>query len=194
MKTQNPKEYSQLVAHLGKFKDSKKFKKVGGNLSFDEMKLINESNHNVVELSNKFDKVDTVIRKFIERFLPKEVEECGYKQLQCKEVTKIAEKFGIGTISFHAYRVIAVDPIKDIIDSSENLFFRRRNIPKKIFERLLPWIFYYLKCYLPLTSIMTIIYDKFEIRLTAHQVFHMVFQPWCFQLPDNTLNEMPSNT
>ena len=176
MKTQNPKEYSQLVAHLGKFKDSKKFKKVGGNLSFDEMKLINESNHNVVELSNKFDKVDTVIRKFIERFLPKEVEECGYKQLQCKEVTKIAEKFGIGTISFHAYRVIAVDPIKDIIDSSENLFFRRRNIPKKIFERLLPWIFYYLKCYLPLTSIMTIIYDKFEIRLTAHQVFHMVFQ------------------
>ena len=176
LKKQNPKEYSLLVTYLAKFKDSKRFEKVDENLTFDEIKLINESNLNIVVLSNELNKVETVVRRFKERFSPEAVEECGYKQLQCKEVTKIAEKFGIDTISFHAYRMIAVDPIKDIMDPNQNIFSKLRNNPKKIFERLLPWIFYYLKCYLPLTSIVTIIYDRFKIRLTTHQVFHMVFQ------------------
>ena len=169
MKTQSPKEYSQLVAYLAKFKDSKKFENVDDNLTFEEMKMINESNHNVVELSNKLNKVDTVIRAFIERFLPEEVEECGYKQLQCNNVTEMENKFGRGTITFHKYRMIAVDPIKDV-------FSMRSDDPTEKFERLLPWIFYYLKCYLSLNEITKIVYKSFQTLLTAHQVFHMVFQ------------------
>ena len=88
----------------------------------------------------------------------------------------IENKFGKDTNSFHAYRMIAVDPIKDIKNPSKKMYSLWCNNPTRMFERLLPWIFYYLKCYLPLTDIVTILYDVFEIRLTTHQVFHMVFQ------------------
>ena len=175
MKKTNPIEYSQLVAYLAKFKNSKKFEEVDTNLTFDDMKYINASNHNVLEVRQKLNKVDTVIREFIERFSPEEVEVSGYIKLQCEEVTETVKKFGRSTNSFHAYRMMALDTIKDMRDPSK-IFCRWGNNPMEMFDRLLPWIFYYLKCYLPLDSIVTIVYDKFQIHLTTHQVFHMVFQ------------------
>ena len=61
--------------------------------------------------------------------------------------------------------MIVIDPIEQIIGT-----------PKTLLNELLPRIFNYLKCYLPLANIKAIILNKFQIRLTTHQLFHMVFQ------------------
>ena len=101
MRKEKPKDHALLVAYLAKFKDSKKFENVDLNLTFDNIKIINENEYNVDELSNKTQKVGTVIREFLERYTPKEeVEVDGYQRLQCKQVEKVAKEFGICTKTF----------------------------------------------------------------------------------------------
>ena len=170
MKREKLRDHSQLVAYLEKFKDSKNFVKVDVNLTFDDIKLINASDCNVDELSKKIHKVRTVIIEFLERYVPREVETSGYKRLQCVEIEGVMKEFGTRPKTFHVYRMIIVNPIDQVIDASRKLG------KEGIFANFLPWMFYYIKCYLPLNTIRTVIQDKFHINLTTHQIFHVIFQ------------------
>ena len=170
MRKENPKDYSQLAAYLGKFKDSKIFLEVDRHLRFGDIKLINAGDCSVDELSKRAQKVGTVILEFLERYTPRDVEMSGYKRLQCEEVERVANDFGSKTKTFQIYRMIIVNPIEQVTVASKNL------VKEKIFQNFLPWIFYYIKCYLPLNDIKTIFQDDFQIHLTTHQIFHLVFQ------------------
>ena len=170
MKRDKPKDHSQLVAYLEKFKDSKNFVKVDVNLTFDDIRIINASDCNVDELGKKIHKVRTVIIEFLERYRPRDVEMSGYERLQCGEIERVVKEFGTSTKTFHVYRMIVVNPIDQVIDASRKL------VKEEIFANFLPLMFYYIKCYLPLNTIRTIIQNKFHINLTTHQMFHVIFQ------------------
>ncbi|KAI6659793.1 Interferon-induced very large GTPase 1 [Oopsacas minuta] len=177
LKQKNESEYTQIITYLHKFSESRNFSNVDTHLSLDDIFFINQSVLSINLLSIQLNKVETVIRNFVQRYAPLEIEENGYKNLQLVKVAEIAHNFGTDTKTFHTYRMIVTDSIESMIQSAKSI--KSQNIihkPKEIFKKLLPLTFYYLKCSLPFEDITRIIAETCQITFTTHDVFHIIFQ------------------
>ena len=169
----NINDYVQLKRYFGRFEESKLFFDITSTLTIDDIYQIRgNSLDNIERLSLQLNKVETLIRNYLERYQPNSVvtEHCTNSQIN--QIQKIFKIFGNDRITFHMYRMIISNSFEDVIHNAE----LEEQAPTNVLQELLPLAFYYLKCSLPLDDITHIIANTSKITLTTHDLFHILFQ------------------
>ena len=174
LQKRNNDEYLVLRKYIERFEESNSFFKIFG-LTIEDIILIKQSSfHTIEELSIKLNKVESVIRDFLDQYHPSPVVSKHFTDLQKEHLSQIRNDFAKTSITFHTYRMIISNSFKEIIDKVE----QTKQIPMAVFNELLPLAFYYLKCSLPLDDITQIIANNITSKtlLTTHDLFHLLFQ------------------
>ena len=173
LKKKNIVKYQILQKYFARFEESKTFFEINLNLSVEDIILIEQLSHNSIEeLSSKLNKVETVIKDYLEQYSPSTVVRKHCVTSQRNQILKIVNSFGKERITFQTYRMIISNSFKEIISGAE----QDEQVQKNVFDDLLPLAFYYLKCSLPLDDITQIIANTSKINLTTHDMFHILFQ------------------
>ena len=175
LKETNPKEYGEVKRYFENFQESQNFFEIDDTLSNEAKKCIRASTlEDIDELSTKLNRPRIVIRDYLLQFSPDDelMQDCAQEKM--KQIQDIYEICRLDKqISHITYRMI-------ISDSLENLIHKvkasEKKSAEKIFERLLPIAFYYLKCSLPLKEFSQIFAELTNISLTTLDIFHLLFQ------------------
>ena len=176
LKETNPKEFGEVKRYFENFQESQNFFEIDDTLSNEAKKCIRASTlEDIDELSIKLNRFRIVIRDYLLQYSPDEELMQDYAQEKMKQIQDIYEKFRAGNkqISRITYRIIISDSFQNLI---HNVKTSEEKSPNKIFEKLLPIAFYYLKCSLPLKKFSQIIADQTKISLTTLDIFHLIFQ------------------
>ena len=170
----NREDFEFLMQYFRKYDESDNFLKCDLNLSMDDITKIKQSSRDDVEqLSSKLNKVESIIYDYINQYAVYHIENANCAELQAKQISEIALSFGTTKFSFDNYRTIITNSFDEIISQVENATECKGDMA---LIRLLPLVFYYLKCSLPFEDIARIIANLSDITLTTHDVFHLVFQ------------------
>ena len=92
--------------------------------------------------------------------------------MQITEMKQIVKTFGNTQLTFHSSRMIVSDSFEEKIQKSD----WSSKKPKNAFNELLPQIFYYLRCSLPLEDLSNMIMLSYRGVFTTHDLFHLIFQ------------------
>ena len=92
--------------------------------------------------------------------------------MQMTEMKQIVKTFGNTQLTFHSSRMIVSDSFEEKIQKSD----WSSKKPKNAFNELLPQIFYYLRCSLPLEDLSNMIMLSYRGVFTTHDLFHLIFQ------------------
>ena len=170
----NVPEYLAVKDYFMKFEESRNFFKINKKLSIEAKTCIRASSiYNTKELSVKLNIMEKLIREyFLQYYLDKQLMfYCAQEQFI--QIQHLKENFLTEIqISHTTYRMIISDSSETLIQNANIL----RGSPKKVFDKLLPLTFYYLKCSLPLEEITEIISSITKISLTTLDLFHLIFQ------------------
>ena len=168
------KDSEILKKYFLKFEESKSFFDFDINLSMDDISLINQNpSETVKHLSNRINKVETVIREYLGQYIPNHMvtESCTLNQVN--NIRKLVTTFGERQLTLCSYRLIISNSFESMIEEAIN---KESNTPKDIFHYLLPMTFYYLKCNIPFEDVTQIIANTCKLSLTTHELFHVTFQ------------------
>ena len=142
-------------------------------LTLEDIMTIKQSDCiDLEQLSVKLHKVQTVIKDYLEQYHPNSIVRKHNKITQISEMEQIANVFGNTPLTFHIYRMIISDSLEELILQS-NWSSKK---PQNAFRQLLPQIFYYLKCSLPLEHLSNMIALSYKGVFTTHDLFHLIFQ------------------
>ena len=169
----NATDCDELKRYFGRFEESKSFFDIASALTIEDISQIRgNSLDNIERLSLQLNKVETLIRNYLEQYQPNSVvrEHCTNSQIN--QIQKIFKIFGNDRITFHMYRMVISNSFEDVIHNAE----LGEQAPRNVLQELLPLAFYYLKCSLPLDDITHLIANTSKITLTAHDLFHILFQ------------------
>ena len=175
LRDKNREEYRKLVDYFNKFKESRAFLEIDMILTQQDILTIRQSDCTDLEqVSAKFHKVQTVIRNFFEQYNPCLIDREHKMNTQMTEMKRIVNTFGNTQLLFHTSRMIISDSLEELIQQSDWSSIE----PQNAFIELLPQIFYYMRCSLPLedlTNIIALSYKGTRI-FTTHDLFHLIFQ------------------
>ena len=168
------REYQDVKQYFLKFEESQNFFEIDETLSSEAKACIRASSlDDIGDLSLKLNKIERVIRDYLLRYSPDRelMFDCAQKQLS--QIQNIKKLFGTEIqISHTIYRMIISDSFSNLIQNVNNL----DGSPKEKFRELLPLIFYYIKCSLPLEQLRQTIASISNISLTTLDIFHLIFQ------------------
>ena len=169
----NDFEYVAVQNYFTKFEESRNFFNIK-TLSIEAKTCIRANSfNNTKELSVKLNVMERLIREYFLQYSPDKQLMLDCAQNQFIQIQKIKEYFLADIkISYTTYRMIISDSSDTLIQNAKKL----RGSPKKVFDKLLPLAFYYLKCSLPLEEITQIISSITKISLTTMDIFHLIFQ------------------
>ena len=168
----NNAEHLQVYHYFKRFEESKTFYEIDKNFTIQEIICIKNSNLDLEQLSIKLHKPKTLIYNHLTVYYPSQIELDYQADLQKKSIEKHVNNFGTEIKTFQSYRMIISDSMEDMIENAQEVGIR----PNQALKKLLPLIFYYLKCSLSFTDITPIIAKALNITLTAHELFHIIFQ------------------
>ena len=160
-------DYSKIQKYFKKYDESKDFFEIDTELSIKDILVIKESNLDTEQLSIKLNKVETVIKRHLQQYIPNKAEKEYCANLQRKQIEELLVSFGKDTKTFHNYRTILSDFTK-----TDNLSAD----PVEAFGQLIPLIFYYLKCSLSFKDITAKIAESCKMTITTNDIFHLIFQ------------------
>ena len=170
---QNTTDYEELKRYFGRFEESRSFFDIASTLTIEDISQIRGNSLDDIErLSLQLNKVETLIRNYLEQYQPNSVvrEHCTNSQIN--QIQKIFRTFGNERITFHMYRMVISNSFEYLIHNAE----LEEQAPSDVLKELLPLALYYLKCSLPLDDITHIIANTSKITLTTHDLFHILFQ------------------
>ena len=145
------------------------------NLTMDDIIVIKQnSKHSVEELSNKLGKNESVITEYIHQYTVHHVEHKYHTELQEKRIKDISKAFENSSFSPTDYKTIVTHSFDPLINEIKN--GEKSKKFQNLIEKLLPLIFYYIRCSLPFEDIIQIITNVSGISLTSHDLFHGIFQ------------------
>ena len=173
LKRKEINEYEQVRTYFERFEESKTFFKVDLTLTIEDINQLKKSSLDSIEqLSQRLNKVETIIEEYLEQYHPNSVVKENNLNSQIRQIQEFVRHFGGDVLTFHAYRMIISNSFEDLIHEAE----LHVDNPKEVFKTLLPLVFYYLKCSLPLDDVTQTIANTSKIILTTHDLFHMLFQ------------------
>ena len=166
-------EHRAVKDYFMKFEESKNFFKIK-TLSIEDKTCIRASSiENTTELSIKLNVMERLIKDYFLQFSPDEQLMLDCRQQQLKQIEIMMEIFGgEKQISHTTYRMIISDYFVNLIQNAKNF----HGSPKKVIHELLPLIFYYIKCSLPLDELTQIFSSITSIPITTLDLFHLIFQ------------------
>ncbi|KAI6650610.1 P-loop containing nucleoside triphosphate hydrolase [Oopsacas minuta] len=168
----NNRDYSKLNQYFNKFSESRDFCNINKELTMLEISKIKESNSNIEQLSTELHRVESLINEYLQDYAPKQVEKDHYVDLQKKQIGQLVAMFGTDMKKFDSYRMIISDSIDGMTKTAQEV----GNNPSEVLNKLLPLIFYYLKCSLSFEDITPIIHKASNVTLNTHELFHIIFQ------------------
>ena len=169
----NLEEYTRLLDYFNKFEESRAFLQIDMNLTLEDILTIRESERDGLEqLSVRLHRVQTVIRKYLEQYEPNLVIRKHNTNTQMNKMNRIVNIFGNTQLTFYASRMIISNSLEELIQQSD----WSSKQPQRAFKKLLPQIFYYLRCSLPLEDLSNIIALSYKCVFTTHDLFHLIFQ------------------
>ena len=173
LRDKNRDEYGKLVDYFNKFEESKAFLRIDMTLTLKDILIIRQSDCDDLEqLSERIQKVQTVIIDYLEQYSPNSIVREHNTSTQMSEMKQIANIFGNTQLTFHTYRMIISDSLEELIQQSD----WSSKEPQNAFKELLPQIFYYLKCSLPLEHLSNMIALSYKGAFTTHDLFHLILQ------------------
>ena len=165
-------EYERVRKYFQRFEESRHFFEIHRSLTIDDVLFIRDNNLSIEQLSIQLNKVEAVIRDHLRRYCPNQEETDYDASCQKRKIENIVVNFGKSTKTFHTYRTIISECFDNMIKRTEQVGVT----PMEAYDRLLPLIFYYLKCSLSFEDITRIIAEACNITLTSYDIFHMTFQ------------------
>ena len=173
LRDKNGEEYMKLLEYFKKFEESRAFLQINMILTLEDILTIRQSDYaDLEQLSVKLHKVQTVVRNYLEQYDPCLIEREHKMGIQITEMKQIVNTFGNTQLTFHTYRMIISDSLEELLQQS--VWSSKQ--PQKAFKELLPQIFYYLKCSLPLEHLSNMIAFSYKGKFTTHDLFHLLFQ------------------
>ena len=170
-------DYIQLKKYFAKFGESSSFFNINSELTMNDIDEINQSS-DIENLSIKLNKVESVIREYLEQYHLNNIVGEHCKEMQKKNIQQFLKDYGNTLLSFRSYRMVITHSFEEIfqqVDTRDNQVDTRDNQIEK-FTDLLPLAFYYLKCSLPFEDITQMLSSKYDRTLTTHDLFHLIFQ------------------
>ena len=173
LRQRNNDEYLQLRRYFQKFTESMSFLDIGMKLTIEDIYVIKQNKHeNLEQLSVRLHKVKTAISDYLDQYEPFNVVQEYNTSLQMSRMKQILSNFGKNQLSFETYRMIICDSLENMIRESD----WTSKCPRDSFRELLPLVFYYLKCSLPLEYLSNMIALSYKGTFTSHDLFHIIFQ------------------
>ena len=175
MKHMRKLDYQNVEQYFSKYEEGRNCLAMDEELSvYDFIEIKKNRSENIEQLSSRLNKIEAVVSKYFHQYVKHPIEAKYFHEVQVNEITKLSKEFEKKKISLEDYRTISTYSFDEI-----NSRFKSRKNPKKlnklIFE-LLPLIFYYLKCNLPFEDLAQTISNLSKISVTAHALFHIIFQ------------------
>ena len=168
-------DYQCVEKYFIRYEEGRDFLNIQKDLDIDDIIKIKTCRKDTVELlSPKLNKPESIISKYFHQYFILPVESKHFQEIQDIEIFELSKTFEKKNISLEDYRTIITCPYDDIIRRIE-AGKKPKKIKKLIFE-LLPLIFYYLKCNLSFEDLAQTIYNISKISITAHALFHIIFQ------------------
>ena len=163
-----------LKNYFNKFDESKNFFDFNMELTMEDISVINQNtSESLYDISIKIQKVETIIREYIEQYHPNDVFNKYCITDQRHRIQQIVTDFGGISLIFSSYRMIISNSFDNMIIEVKN---RENATPVDVFRDMLPMTFYYLKCNLPLGDVAQIISNACNLSLITHELFHITFQ------------------
>ena len=173
LRDRNKDNHSKLVDYFNRFEDSRAFLQIDETLTAEDIQIIRQTDCTKLEqVSVRLHKVQSAIRSYLDQYSPHLVLREHNTSTQMSEMKRIVDIFGNTQLTFHTYRMIISDSLEELIQRSD----WSSKQPQNAFRELLPQIFYYLKCSLPLEHLSNMIALSYKGAFTTHDLFHLIFQ------------------